>query len=100
MTFSGGGNSNTSNSIDIQFKIKKIQNYANLIKTVTRYKLDDNWYADYVAEGQKEYASYDSYLGAILPAPNKEGEMTSYDDLEFNGTEKFISLENFEKSKL
>ena len=94
MTFSGGGNSNTSNSIDIQFKIKKIQNYANLIKTVTRYKLDDNWYADYVAEGQKEYASYDSYLGAILPAPNKEGEMTSYDDLEFNGTEKFISLEN------
>ena len=94
MTFSGGGNSNTSNSFDIQFKIRNIQNYSNLIKTVTRYKNDDDWYTAYVAEGQKQYASYDSYLGAILPAPNKEGEMTSYDDLEFVGTEKFISLEN------
>lgn len=94
MTFSGGGNSNTSNSFDIQFKIRNIQNYANLIKTVTRYKNDDNWYADYVANGQKEYASYDSYLGAKLPALNKEGVMTNYDDLEFVGTEKFISLEN------
>lgn len=94
MTFSGGGNTNTSNSFDLQFKIRNIQNYANLIKTVTRYKNDDNWYADYVAEGQKEYASYDSYLGALLPAPNKEGEMTAYDDLEFVGTEKFISLES------
>ena len=94
MTFSGGGNTNTSNSFDLQFKIRNIQNYANLIKTVTRYKNDDNWYANYVAEGQKEYASYDSYLGALLPAPNKEGEMTAYDDLEFVGTEKFISLES------
>ena len=94
MTFSGGGNTNTSNSFDIQFKIRNIQNYANLIKTVTRYKNDDNWYADYIATGQKQYASYDSYLGAILPAPNKEGVETSYDDLEFVGTEKFISLEN------
>ena len=94
MTFSGGVATETSNSFDFQFKIRNIQNYSSLIKTVTRYKDDQKFYDDYVKNYQRQYASYDSYLGAKLPMVNDKGKEVTYDDLEFDKTEKLISLDN------
>ncbi len=94
MTFSGGVATETSNSFDFQFKIRNVQNYSSLIKTVTRYKDDQVFYDDYVANYQRQYASYDSYLGAKLPAANDKGTVVKYDELEFARTEKLISLDN------
>ena len=99
MTFNGGAATDTSNSFDFQFKVSNIQNYSSLIKTITRYVDDDPFYAEYQKpENQKKYASYDSFLGAYLPAtdkkPNAKGVLVSYDDLEFLQIDKLISLDN------
>jgi hypothetical protein len=69
------------------FKIRNIQNYADLITNVTRYTLnnqpDDELYADYEKSG---FDNYDAYLQYTL-----KGE---YDKLEFAYVDKLINLSN------
>lgn len=85
-----------SNSIEMQFKIRNIQRYSNLITNITRYKYknnptdttyisDEQWYNDFLA--QDKYTNYDDYLQKTLGAE-------IYDKLEFSSLQKNIDLKN------
>ena len=74
-----------SNSIELAFKIRNIQNYSNLITNITRYKNDDSWYNAFI--NQTRYDNYDAYLQATL-TPDQ------YENLEFNKVQKNIHLSN------
>ena len=104
MMFAGGTVASNEHSIEIQFKIRNIQDYSNLIKNTTRYqyKIDDNsdpitdeaagWYDAFKA--QNEYNNYDAFLQVYLPTWSKENELNiTYDDLIFWKVQKDISLD-------
>lgn len=93
MVFNGGAATNTSNSFDFQFKVSNIQRYSNLITKVTRYKNDNKFYAAYQKK-KDQYNSYDSYLGANLPAEDDAGNIVTYDDLQFDRVDRIISLDD------
>ena len=86
-TLNGGGNSNSSWTYEMQFKIRNIQDYTPLIQNITRYKDDGAYYEAFTAEDQKQYTNYDSFLTWYLPQINKR-----YDDLEFDYVYKKINL--------
>ena len=85
LVFGSSDTSKQSNSIEMEFKISNIQNYANLITNITRYKGDDEYYKAYIA--QSYYDNYDAYLQATLSAD-------AYEALEFDRVQKDINLEN------
>lgn len=87
-----------SNSFEIQFKMRNIQKYQNLITNVTRYKYkdddsmsddlieDDALYADYLAN-KNSYINYDAYLQINLsPA--------EYESLTYSSLQKDINLDS------
>jgi hypothetical protein len=70
MVFQSGGTQTDSHALEIEFKVKNVQNYSKLITTYTRYKNDDlNWTDTEAFEAflnQKNdtdgYTNYDAYL--------------------------------------
>ena len=85
LTFGDTDVSKQSNSIELQFKVRNIQNYKNLITNITRYINDDEYYAAYIA--QSDYTNYDAFLQATLDAEK-------YEALKFNRVQKDIDLTN------
>lgn len=85
LVFGSNDASMQSNTVEVQFKVRNIQNYKNLITNITRYNGDDEYYAAYIA--QKAYNNYDAFLQATLDA-------TTYEKLEFNRVQKDIDLTN------
>ena len=92
MTFASGDASKQSNTVEMQFVIKNIQDYSNLIKNTTRYKSDGKFYEAFLA--QNEYSNYDAFLQYWLPLYElAEGETrVTIDSLEFDHVQKDVSL--------
>ena len=92
MTFASGESDKQSHTVEMQFKISNIQKYGNLIKNITRYKNDENYY---LAFKEKEkaglYDNYDVYLQKELPADIYE-KLT--DSENFDKVQKLISVNN------
>lgn len=92
--FAGTTDSTQSHTFEIQFKIRNIQDYSNLIKNITRYnfvdedgqviKNDEEYYNQFIA--QVMYDNYDAFLQAKLGS--------EYDKLVFSYVQKVISLNN------
>ncbi|MBO7210881.1 MAG: hypothetical protein J6V44_07715 [Methanobrevibacter sp.] len=59
-----------------------------MIKLVTRYKGDDEYYDEYDKNQRKNYDSYDQFLQAYLPTIGK-----SYDSLEYLKVVSVISID-------
>lgn len=102
----GQASTEQSHSIEIMFKIRNVQDYSNLIRTITRYKNDENlykaFYDDTTGTFKTSYTNYDAFLAWYLK--NNEIEFTDpktgekrrmeYDDLEFSHIAKQINLNN------
>lgn len=73
-------------TFELEFKVRNVQSYDNLVSNTTRYVGDDEYYAAFLA--QSKYNNYDSFLHDYLPTIGKE-----YDDLEFNRVQKDISTD-------
>lgn len=73
-----------SNTIEMSFRLKNIQNYSKLITNITRYKKDNEYYNAFL--NQTTYTNYDNYLQFILGS--------GYDELEFLKIQKNINLNN------
>jgi hypothetical protein len=82
---------NQSNTFEIMFKIRNVQNYGGLVKNITRYYLDEEKTKDDQElynefNNQTIYDNYDAFLQAKLgPA---------YDNLVFNKVDKILNLNN------
>jgi hypothetical protein len=88
MTFNGGSDDNRNFSMEIQFKISNIQNYNNLIRNITRYKNDTDWYNRFLVDSAAgKFDNYDAWLQANL-------DPETYDKLEFQAVQKNIDLSN------
>jgi hypothetical protein len=72
-----------SHTFEFQFKIRNVQNYEHLIKLVTRYKNDNNYWEQYQLVKEK-YGSYEQYLQANL-------KPEVYDALKFHEVQSFIT---------
>lgn len=92
MTFASTDSSKQSNSIEIQFKVRNVQDYSNLIHNVTRYQNDDKFYNAFKA--QTQYNNYDAFLQYYLPIYElgKDEKRMEYDELKFDKVQKEISL--------
>ena len=107
---------NPSAAFEMQFKIRNVQDYGNLIQNITRYIGDDLFYT-YGFTKQTEYTNYDAFLndflriypldgvrdekgelvtddqGNTLYYPvDENGDRISYDDLKFSRIQKNIDL--------
>lgn len=95
MTFASTDSSMQSNSIEVQFKVRNVQDYSNLIHNVTRYTNDDKFYEAFKA--QTQYNNYDAFLQYYLPIYDLNGEdedkRVTYDSLAFDRVQKEISLD-------
>ena len=49
-TFAGSSQASSSWSYEMQFKIRKVQDYTPLIQNITRYKDDGAYYAEFTKE--------------------------------------------------
>ena len=103
LTFGTNSTSQQSNSIELAFKIRNIQNYSNLITNVTRYNIPvtfdatgkpnsyrqdtEEYEVKFKAPDQKTYTNYDAFLQATL-------EPNIYDNLQFREVQKLINLDN------
>lgn len=100
LEFGTSDTSKQSNSIELAFKIRNIQNYSNLITNITRYQVPSTFdeagnVTAYVSDetiftafqNQSVYNNYDAYLQATLD-PNV------YDNLQFYKVQKNINLKN------
>jgi hypothetical protein len=95
--FAGNTQGEQSHTVEMQFRIRNIQNYDNLIKNITRYQFgegedapkDDQYYADFKAQRHDKdgYDNYDAYLQAVLP-PDQ------YELLTISEVEKEIQINN------
>ena len=95
MTFASTDSSKQSNSIEIQFKVRNVQDYSNLIHNVTRYNNDEKFYEAFRA--QTQYGNYDAFLQYYLPIYElgegvDEDKRVTYDSLTFARVQKEISL--------
>ena len=92
MTFASTDSSKQSNSIEIQFKVRNVQDYSNLIHNVTRYTNDDRFYTAFKA--QTQYNNYDAFLQYYLPIYElgADEDRVTYDSLTFDKVQKEISL--------
>ena len=73
-------------TFEMEFKVRNVQSYDNLVSNTTRYENDDSYYAAFLA--QERYNNYDSFLHDYLPTIGKE-----YDDLKFRKVQKDINAE-------
>lgn len=89
-TFSGGSAASQSWTYEMQFKIRNVQDYTELIQNITRYKEDGDLYAAFTAEDQTAYTNYDAFLNWYLPLHPEAGK--TYDELEFDYVYKKINL--------
>lgn len=87
MVFAAGVSGQESHTVEMQFRIKNIQRYDNLITNITRYKNDGEWYAAFKEQASTGYSNYDAYLQASL-------DPEVYDALEFAAVEKNINIDN------
>ena len=102
MTFAGSTSGQVTHTIEIQFKVKNIQDYSTLIRNITRYKGDEDlfnlFYDTEQGTYKTKYTNYDSFLTAYLRdnVVYKADGVTrlEYDDLEFNQIQKQINLSN------
>ena len=84
ITFNSNLQGEQSQVFEFEFKIRNVQNYEHLIKLVTRYEGDGEYYDEYDKNQRGNYDSYDQFLQAYLPTIGKK-----YDDLVY---EKVLSL--------
>ena len=89
-TFAGSTQATESWTYEMQFKVRNIQDYTELIQNITRYKDDGALYEAFTAPEQTQYTNYDSFLAYYLPAHPELGK--TYDSLEFDYVYKKINL--------
>ena len=107
-----GTDAEITHTIELQFKIRNIQNYSNLIHNITRYTNDADLFAKFYDDTNHvyltKYTNYDSFLAWYLKEVNPteenpftildqgatEPRLLEYDDLEFNRIQKQIDLSN------
>ena len=94
--FASGTTSQQSHTYEFQFKVRNVQDYSELIKNITRYINDDNFWTAFNA--QTKYDNYDAFLQYYLPIyelkeNETEEDRVKYDDLEFASVYKKISLD-------
>ena len=87
MIFDSGVSGNESHTVEMQFRIRNVQKYDNLITNITRYIGDDTHYANFKSQILTGYDNYDAYLQATLSPED-------YEDLKFNYVEKNININN------
>lgn len=101
----GNAATDTSHTIELNFKIRNVQDYSTLIHTITRYVGDTDLYKMFYDTATGEYltdfTNYDAFLADYLQnhkwKPEGSSESTpyyEYDDLEFERIEKQINLNN------
>ena len=92
---SGSQATEQSHSIELTFKVRNVQDYSNLIRTITRYKNDEDLYKAFYDEETGKfnttYTNYDAFLAWYLKTNevefvDKNGikRRMEYDDLEFS----------------
>lgn len=102
---SGSQATEQSHSIELTFKVRNVQDYSNLIRTITRYKNDEDLYKAFYDEETGKfnttYTNYDAFLAWYLKTyevefVDKNGikRRMEYDDLEFSHIAKQINLNN------
>ena len=101
-----GTDADITHTIELQFKVRNIQNYSNLIHNITRYQNDDDLYSAFYDEEnhnyKTKYTNYDSFLAWYLKENDipykdpktQENRNLEYDDLEFDRIQKQIDLSN------
>ena len=116
MQFMGQSTDKESNSFELQFKIRNVQRYTNLITDITRYhndtavKVKEDGQEDKVvslydlfenkqSELGVNYSNYDAFLAWYLRTyyvinPKNVNSRLTYDDLEYESTFKKINLSN------
>ena len=95
-TFASGTTSQQSHTYEFQFKVRNVQDYSELIKNITRYINDDDFWTAF--NNQTRYDNYDAFLQYYLPIyelkeNETEEDRMKYDDLEFASVYKKISLD-------
>ena len=99
-----------AHTIEMQFKIRNIQNYSNLIRNITRYNNDTELFNKFYEDGvyKTKYTNYDSFLTWYLREENPKSEhpitildegateprLLEYDDLVYSHIQKQIDLNN------
>ena len=92
MVFASGESDKQSHTVEMQFKISNIQKYGNLIRNITRFKNDEEYYLDFKEkEAKGEYDNYDVYLQKELP-PDVYEKLTDTEN--FDKVQKVISTNN------
>jgi hypothetical protein len=92
MTFASSESDKQSHTVEMQFKISNVQKYGNLIRNITRYKGDEDYYLDFKErEAKGEYDNYDIYLQKEL-APDVYEKLTDVEN--FDKVQKVISTNN------
>ena len=95
-----GTDAEITHTIEMQFKVRNIQNYSNLIHNITRYQNDQDLFDLFYSNNtyQTKYTNYDSFLGWYLKDVNPTSEtpftildkgateprLLEYDDLVFD----------------
>ena len=87
MVFAAGVSGQESHTVEMQFRIRNVQKYDNLITNITRYQGDGVWYENFKAQKETGYSNYDAYLQATL-------DPTTYENLKFHTVEKNINIAN------
>jgi len=87
MVFAAGVSGQESHTVEMQFRIRNVQKYDNLITNITRYQGDGVWYEAFKAQKDTGYSNYDAYLQATL-------DPDTYDNLKFQTVEKNINITN------
>ena len=107
-----GSDTEIAHTIELQFKVRNIQNYSNLIHNITRYQNDADLFAEFYDDETHtyltKYTNYDSFLAwylkeinptkdepfTILDQGATEPRLLEYDDLSFDRIQKQIDLSN------
>lgn len=95
MTFASNNLDSQSHTVELQFRIRNIQNYDNLIKNITRYKFgegddaptDDTYYEEFKVQKDTGYDNYDAFLQWRLTPED-------YEKLAIWKVEKVIQVDN------
>ena len=100
-----GSSTEIAHTIELQFKVRNVQDYSNLIRNITRYQNDADLFAAFydtqTNSYKTSYTNYDSFLAWYLkenniPFTDSSGVQRNleYDDLEFDYIQKQINLNN------
>ena len=92
MVFASSESDKQSHTVEMQFKISNIQKYGNLIRNITRYVGDADYYKDFkLKEAEGLYDNYDVYLQKELD-PEVYEKLTDVEN--FERVQKIISTNN------